>query len=80
MANTNGWETARDASEVTTSDTAVLGGVRGLYIGGAGNVKVDCEGGGTVTFNGALAGSIIPVRAVRVYATGTTATNIVALY
>jgi hypothetical protein len=54
--------------------------VRALYIGGAGDVKIDAEGGGTVTFVGAQAGSIIPVRAVRVYSTGTDATDIVAIY
>lgn len=53
---------------------------RAIYVGGAGNVKVTTLGGDTVTFNGALAGTILPVRAVRVFSTGTTATNLIGLY
>jgi len=49
-------------------------------VGGAGNIKVDTLGGDTVTFTGVLAGSILPVRILKVYSTDTTATNIVAVY
>ena len=80
MANIMATDPGYSAAAVTPSDTAHLGNVRALYIGGAGDVKIDAEGGGTVTFVGVQAGSIIPVRAVRVYATGTDATSIVALY
>ena len=70
-----------DAASVTPSDSADLAKpTRGLYIGGAGNVKLDTEGGTAVTFNGLTAGSILPVRTTRVYATGTTATDIIAMY
>ena len=79
MANRNGWETAYDVAEVTPSDSAQLSGVRGLFVGGAGNVEVVAEGGGQATF-AAVAGQILPVRAVKVLSTGTTATGIVALY
>jgi hypothetical protein len=52
-----------------------------LYIGGDGNVSVDTFGGTeSLVFNGAKAGSIIPMAVRRVNATGTTATNIVAMY
>lgn len=72
---------AEYAAAVTTSDSANFANVaRGLYIGGAGNVSVLMPDDTTVVFNGAVAGSIIPVRAKRVNATGTSATNIVALY
>ena len=53
---------------------------RAIYVGGAGNVKVTTIGGDTVTFSGALAGTIIPVRVTRVFSTGTTATNLLGLY
>ena len=80
MANIMATDPGYSAAEVTPSDTGNLGNVRALYVGGAGDVKIDAEGGGTVTFVGAQAGSIIPVRAARVYSTDTTATDIVAIY
>lgn len=52
---------------------------RGLYVGVTGNVKVDI-GGTAITFVGLAAGVIHPLRVTRVYATGTTATNIVGVY
>lgn len=52
---------------------------RALYIGVAGDVKVDMAKGGTVTFKDVPIG-ILPVRAKRVYDTGTTATNILGLW
>lgn len=66
--------TPNDSTDLTTA-------CRGLYIGGAGDVTLDTVGGETtVVFNSLVAGTILPVRAVRVRATGTTATNIVALW
>jgi hypothetical protein len=77
-----GWTApAYDAASVTASDSADLAKpTRAIYIGGAGSVKVDTEGGNAVTFQGIASGSLLPIRATRVYSTGTTATNIVALY
>ncbi len=51
-----------------------------LYIGGAGNVRVQTAGGDDVVFNNVLAGTFIPVQVTRVFATNTTATNILALW
>ena len=67
---------------VTASDsTGFTNGVcRGLYIGGAGNAAVVNVDGTAVLFSGLLAGSILPVQAIRVNSTSTTATNIVALF
>jgi hypothetical protein len=67
---------------VTTSD--VVGGnfatpVRGLYVGGAGNVVAVTLAGTAVTFVGVPAGSILPIEVLRVNATGTTAANLVGL-
>jgi hypothetical protein len=73
---------ASNAAAVTPNDGADLANFsRSLFIGGAGNVTVDLVGGGTnVQFASVAAGTILPIRAKRVYATGTTATAIVALW
>ena len=67
---------------VTPNDSTdlALGTCRALYIGTGGDVSIVDLGGETVVFVGALAGSVLPIQTARVNATGTTATNIVALY
>lgn len=66
---------------VTPSDTQDLTNVsRGLWVGAAGDVAVILLSGSTVTLVGVTAGTLIPIRASRVLATGTTATSIVALW
>ena len=71
------------AVAVTPSDTVDLVNVsRALYVGGAGDVKVNMLGGeSAVVFTAVPAGTILPVRATRVWATtpGSAATAIVAL-
>ena len=69
------------ATPVTPSDTVDISGgaCRALYVGGAGDVTAVC-GGEAVLFTGVQAGTVLPVNCTRVNATGTTATNIVALY
>ena len=72
---------AHSAVVVTPSDTTVLPTTRGLYAGVAGNVAVTMsDNQNSVTFVGVQAGSILPVQVTKVLATGTTATNILALY
>lgn len=51
-----------------------------LFVGGEGNIKVTTSSGSTVTFNGIVAGTFMPVSVLKVWATGTTATNIIALW
>ncbi len=51
-----------------------------LYVGVAGDVKVKMVGGNDVVFKGATAGSFLPINVLQVFATGTTATDIVALW
>jgi hypothetical protein len=51
-----------------------------LYVGTGGNIKVDMSGSGTVTFNNVGDGVFLPILVDRVYSTGTTASNIIALY
>jgi len=66
---------------VTPHDTNLFPTLaRGLYIGGAGDVTVTGQDDTDVTFVGVPAGSMMGIRCKRVKATGTTATNIVALY
>ena len=72
---------ARRAADVVTSNTVTYESpTRGVYVGVGGNVKVDMVSGGTVTFVGVPAGALLPIQVERIYATGTTATNMVALY
>lgn len=73
---------ASGAVAVTPSDTTDLATVptKGLYLGGAGNVKVDMADGTTVTFTALSSGMIHPISCKRVYATGTTTTSILAVY
>ena len=72
---------AEDAGAVTPSDSTNLTSIaRSLYVGTAGNVTLLTVGQNVVTFSNVQAGSILPVRVIRVNATSTTATNIVALY
>ena len=51
-----------------------------LYIGTAGNLKVTTAGGDEITFQGVNTGTFFPVNVVKVFATGTSADNIIALW
>lgn len=68
----------------TTNIPVVTGGTSNngcvLYMGGNGNIRVTTVGGDDVTFNGVLAGTFIPVQVVKVWETGTSVANIVALW
>jgi len=50
-----------------------------LWVGGTGNVAVECANGSTATFTAVPAGVVLPVATARVLATGTTATLIVGM-
>jgi len=70
---------ATNAVTVTPNDAtdlAVAG--RALYVGTTGNLAVVTVGGSTVTLVGVS--GWVPVRVSRVLATGTTASDIVALW
>ena len=51
-----------------------------LYVGGSGNIKLTTSSGSILTFNGLNAGTFVPVQTIKVFNTGTTATNIIALW
>lgn len=73
---------ARDALAVTPSDSTDLVDIpKAVYVGAAGNLVCTLVDDTTsVTFVGVQAGSILPIRPKRVFATGTTATSLLALY
>lgn len=51
-----------------------------VYVGAAGNVQVILPDNSQVAFLAVPAGTILPVRSIRIEATGTTASDLVALY
>ena len=65
--------TPNDGTDLSTT-------TRALWVGVAGDINIDTKGGGTVTLKNVAAGSLLPFRVSRVWATGTTATDIVALW
>jgi hypothetical protein len=70
-----------NGAAITASDTASLGFItRAIYVGGAGSLRVEMMGGEDVTFQGLTAGTMLPIRVQRVFATGTTAIALVALW
>ena len=75
------------AAVVTKSDTVDIpnpgnGAVEGciLYVGTGGILRVLTAGGDDITFQNVPNGTFIPVQVVRVFASTTTANNIVALW
>lgn len=70
-----------DGVAVTPNDSTDLTIVcRALHIGTGGDVVVITKGGTTLTLKNIASGVLYPVRAARVKSTGTTATDIVALW
>lgn len=66
--------TPNDSSDLTIHS-------RALWVGGAGNIKVDMVGIGTaITLSGIPAGTLLPIRVKRVYSTDTSATNIISIW
>lgn len=51
-----------------------------LYVGVAGNLRVTTVAGDDVTFENIQDGSFVPVQVKQVFATGTSADNIIALW
>jgi hypothetical protein len=65
-----------DAEAITPSDTSSKS-YCGFYVGVGGDVKVTTKKGNPVTFTDLPAGTIMPLGIIRVWAAGTTATNLV---
>lgn len=51
-----------------------------LYVGTGGNIRVLTVSGDDVVFNNIQDGTFFPIQVLRVYATNTTASNIIALW
>lgn len=77
--NTKREESFSQGVAITTSDTvALVSPCRAVYVGGAGNIRA-IMGGVEVNFIAVPVGTILRIVATRINATGTTATNLVAL-
>lgn len=68
------------AVAVVPSDVDVITATKGLYLGAAGDVVVTMVDGSDITLKGLSAGVIHELNVTAVKATGTLATDIVALY
>ena len=69
-----------DFFAITPSDsTDEARAFRAIYVGGAGDIVAINDQDQPITFAGALAGSIIPIKSKRVNSTSTTASSLVAL-
>ena len=72
---------ATSGAAVTPNDSVDLPATtRALWIGGAGDVKVTLQAGVALTLSAVPAGSMLPLQVTRVWATGTSATLITALW
>jgi len=69
-----------DAAAVTTSDTVNFVTPAIVFVGGGGVVRVLTAQGSDVTFTGVLSGTILPVQVLRVFASTTSATNMVRIF
>lgn len=67
------------ANWVAADASGFEGGARALWVGKGGHVKVDAVGSGTAVFKNVPDGFPLPVSVSKVYMTGTTATDIVAI-
>ena len=68
---------------ITAKEYAIYGGEQNgavLYIGTAGNLRVTTVAGDDVIFQGINTGAFFPVQVKKVWLTGTTASNIIALW
>ena len=71
----------RSGEAVTKSDSTTYDGVRGIYVGTAGDLAVLFAGDSVaVTFVGVPAGSFLPFEVTKIMSTGTSASNIVVVY
>lgn len=71
---------ATSAVAVTPNDANAINKTKALYIGGSGDLAVTMADGTNATFKGLLVGNVYHLSVTKVKATGTTATNVLALY
>jgi hypothetical protein len=81
---------AQRASVVTPSDTDNIPNIATqdgegnlgclLYVGTGGDLKVTTSGGDIVTLSNVFGGQFLPISVLKVFSTGTSATDILALW
>lgn len=68
-------------ASITPNDSADLARpTRAVYVGTSGDLKVTDISGNTVTLYDLAAGMFHPIRVVRIFSTGTTASDIAVIY
>ena len=71
---------AHSATTVTPSDSTIIPVTRGLYVGVTGNITVKmADDENIITFSNVQVG-VLPIQVIKVMATNTTASGIVALW
>lgn len=70
---------AKTFPTVTPDDDVSYSGVRAVFVGTGGNIALVDVDGNTSTFKNVSSGDILPVAAVKVMATNTTAQDIILL-
>lgn len=76
----SGSEPARKFLTIVTSDGVdVASPIRGLYVGGTGDVTAIDHAGTSVVFKAVPVGTTLPICPKRIMATGTTATLMIGL-
>lgn len=78
LLNNNIFLAAGNSYTIYTQNTNNEGCV--LYIGTGGDVRVGTHAGDDTVFSNLLGGTFFPVQVLKVFATGTTSTKIVALW
>lgn len=70
-----------EALDASISDDQPSQSTRAIYIGGTGDISVDMLGGElAVIFKAVPAGTVLPIQITELNNTGTTATDVVALW
>jgi len=79
--------TSGEAIDISGTDHTTTSTTRALWVGTAGNVKVDMVGGegpgetvDTITFTNVQNGTLLPIAVTKVYKTGTTASDMNAVW
>lgn len=70
---------AQQAFAITPGTAELAETTRGIYVGGTGDISVEMKSGALVVFQEVPAGSLLPIRVVKIFAEGTSASAIVGL-
>lgn len=71
---------AHGATALTLNDSTVFAVTRAVFVGVGGNLKVTMVDGQAVTFKNVPSGSVLPIQITSAWSTGTTVTDVLALY